>query len=110
MLLLMVWIVYLLSDVYGHVALKMAMTGDSANLWHTLFSFWGITAGLSWFVAGVSWTFVLSKHPLLTANTVAALTYILIGVAAAIIFKETLTRQNIVGMVCVFVGIYLVTQ
>jgi drug/metabolite transporter (DMT)-like permease len=110
MLLLTVWIVYLLSDVYGHVALKMAMTGDSTNLWQVLFSFWGITAGLAWFIAGLSWMFVLSKHPLLTANTVAALTYILIALAAAVIFRESLTRQNVIGMVCVCVGIYLVTK
>ena len=107
-MLLLIWVLYFLTDVYGHVALKMA--SQSANLWGVLFSFWGITAGLSWIVAGVSRTFVLSKHPLLTANTVSATTYILIALAAAVIFKETLTGQNVIGMFCVAVGIYLVTR
>jgi drug/metabolite transporter (DMT)-like permease len=107
-MLLLIWVLYFATDVYGHVALKMA--SQATNLWGVLFSFWGITAGLSWIVAGVSWTFVLSKQPLLTANTLSATTYILIALAAAAIFKETLTGQNVIGMLFVVIGIYLVTR
>jgi drug/metabolite transporter (DMT)-like permease len=107
-MLLLVWLIYFITDVYGHVALKLASGAN--NSWSILFSFWGITAGLSWLLSVLSWTFILSKHPLLAANTVSSLTYILIALAAAIIFREPLTKQNLIGVVCVFIGIYLVTR
>src|SRR5262245_23685434 len=109
-MLLLIWIVYLLSDVYGHVALKMAMTNDSANLWQVMFSFWGITAALSWLVSGLAGALGLSKNALLPANTVSTLTYIMLVAAAAIIFRETLTAQNVIGIGCVCIGVYLVTK
>jgi len=107
-MLLLMWIVYFVTDVYGHVALKMA--SGATDLWSTLTSFWGITAVLAWLASGLAWTFVLSRNPLLTANTVSALTYVMIALAAAVIFKERVTLPNVVGMICVFVGIYLVTR
>ena len=107
-MLLLIWLIYFATDVYGHIALKQA--SNSTNLWAVLFSFWGITAGLSWIVSAISWTLVLSRQPLLTANTVSAVTYILIALAAVIIFEETLTLRNAIGMGCVFIGIYLVVH
>lgn len=104
----MIWVVYFITDVYGHVALKIA--GSSTSFAGMLFSFWGITAVLAWIVSGGAWMLVLSKHPFLTANTVSASTYIFIALAAALVFKEPLTRQNLLGIAFVCIGIYLVTR
>jgi drug/metabolite transporter (DMT)-like permease len=105
---LLTWLIYFITDVYGHVALKMA--GSSSGLAGTLFSVWGITAGVSWMVAGIAWTLVLSKNPLLSANTISALTYVFVDLAAILVFKEQVTPHKLVGILCVFVGIYLVNR
>lgn len=105
---LVIWAVYFITDVYGHVALKLA--GSSSSLTGMLFSFWGITAALAWIISGGAWMLVLSKHPLLTASTVSSATYIFIALAAALIFKEPLTPQNLLGIAFVCIGIYLVTR
>jgi drug/metabolite transporter (DMT)-like permease len=102
------WLLYFVTDIYGHVGLKLATQADKS--WTALFSFWGITAGLAWIVSALAWMFVLSKNAFLTANTVASLTYIITVVAAALVFKEQITLRNVVGVVFVFIGIYLVAR
>lgn len=107
-MLLLAWILYFVTDVYGHIALKIAT--DAPTFKETLFSIWGITAVASWLISFLAWTFVLSKHPLLTANTVSAITYILISLSAVVIFRESLTKENLLGVILVFAGIYLIVR
>lgn len=107
-MLLLVWVLYFVTDVYGHIALKMAT--DAPTFRETLLSVWGITAVASWLISFLAWTFVLSKYPLLTANTVSAITYILISLSAVMIFREPLTKENVLGVVLVFAGIYLIVR
>ena len=105
---LVTWLLYFITDVYGHIALKEASRAGS--LWQIVTSPWAITAGLAWIVSGVTWTLVLSKNPLTTANTIAALTYVLITLAAWLVFKESLTPVKLLGIAFVCVGIYLVRR
>lgn len=107
-MLLLIWIIYFVTDVYGHVALKMATGATSMQA--MLFNGWGITAVASWIISGLAWTFVLSKHPLLTANTVSALTYVMISLSAVIFFGESMTKANLIGIGFVCVGIYLIVR
>lgn len=107
-MLLLIWVVYVVTDVYGHVALKLA-SGNQGIL-NVVFSFWGISAGISWVITIAAWTFVLSKSPLLTANTTSAITYVLISLAAVVLFKEALTMEKAIGVVLVVVGVYLVNR
>ena len=107
-MLLLIWIIYFATDVAGHVALKIA--SGRSSLGEMLFSVWGAAAIVSWIVSGVAWTLVLSKNPLLTANTVSAITYILVSLAALVIFQEQFTRDKLIGVVFVFIGIYFVTR
>jgi len=107
-MLLLAWILYFVTDVYGHIALKMAT--DAPTFKETLFSIWGITAVASWLISFLAWTFVLSKHPLLTANTVSAITYVLISLSAVIIFRESFTKETLLGVIFVFIGIYLIVR
>jgi drug/metabolite transporter (DMT)-like permease len=108
LLLGLVWALYFVTDVYGHIALKMAT--DAPTFRETLFSIWGLTAVASWLISFLAWTFVLSKHPLLTANTVSAVTYILISLSAVILFREPITKENLLGVIFVFAGIYLIIR
>jgi drug/metabolite transporter (DMT)-like permease len=105
---LIAWLLYFVTDVYGHVGLKIATRENDS--WMALFSFWGISAGLAWIVSALSWMFILSKNSFLTANTVSAITYIVTAVAAAVVFKEQLTIRNVIGVMFVFIGIYLVAS
>lgn len=105
---LLIWLVYILTDVYGHVALKMA--SNQSSLIAILFTPWGITAGLSWLVSMVAWTLVLSKSPLLSAYTTSALTYVFISLAAVVLFKEPLTLSKALGIFLVSAGVYLVNR
>ena len=107
-LLVLAWVLYFITDVYGHIALKMAT--DAPTFKETLFSIWGITAVASWLISFLAWTFVLSKHPLLTANTVSAITYVFISLFAVIIFKESLTKETLLGIIFVSIGIVLIVR
>src|SRR5215207_5650908 len=99
---LLAWLLYFITDVYGHVGLKLATKAN--NSWTALFSFWGISAGFAWIASALSWMFLLSKNSFLTANTISAITYIITAVAATVVFKEQLTVRNVIGIVFVFIG------
>ena len=103
------WILFFFTSVYGHIAFKF-VTGESFSLWGTLFSFWGITATLSWAASALLWIFILAKNPLLAASTISSLSYGLIVLAAVLFFKETFTARHLLGVLLVIAGIYLVTQ
>ncbi|MEM7133549.1 MAG: hypothetical protein AAF702_45065 [Chloroflexota bacterium] len=107
-MLLLVWLTYFATHLYGHVALKFA--SSEVSMWQVLVSGWGLSAIASWLISGVAWTFVLSKQSLLTANTVSALTYVQIALAALFVFGEDLTVGKFMGILCVCGGIFLVTQ
>jgi multidrug transporter EmrE-like cation transporter len=107
-MLLLMWIVYVVTDVYGHIALKLA--SGQQGLWNIVTSFWGISAGISWIITIGAWTFVLSKSPLLNAYTTSAITYVLISLATVVLFKESLTPEKIAGVVLVIIGIALVNR
>jgi drug/metabolite transporter (DMT)-like permease len=106
----LVWPLFFATSVYGHVAFKIA-TRDAtggAPVWHVLLSAWAITATLAWIVSALLWVAILARHPLLTANTVSSLSYVLIAVAAVLFFGERPTAASALGVVLVVVGIYLV--
>jgi drug/metabolite transporter (DMT)-like permease len=103
---LLIWVLYLATDVYGHVALKAA--SETQNLQHVLFSPLGLSAGLAWVMSAMMWILILSKHPLLTANSVSTLTYALIAASAWLFFGEAIKLLKLLGMLLICVGIYLV--
>jgi drug/metabolite transporter (DMT)-like permease len=101
-----IWLLYFITDVYGHLALKEASRGETLR--QIILSPWAISAGLAWMIAGATWVLLLSKNPLITANTVSAFTYVLITFAACLFFNEVLTPTRLLGVVLVCAGIYLV--
>lgn len=102
---ILIWALYFAADVYGHLALKLA--SREPTLWRIALSPWGITAGLAWIIAGVMWMLILSKHSLLAANTISALSYALIAFAAIMFFQEDLTVAKLLGTGLICAGIYL---
>ena len=102
----LVWPLFFATSVYGHVAFKIA-TRD-ATVWRALLSPWAITATLAWIASALLWVAILARHPLLTANTVSSLSYVLIALAAVVLFGERPTAANTLGVVLVVIGIYLV--
>jgi drug/metabolite transporter (DMT)-like permease len=107
-----VWPLFFATAVYGHVAFKVAATRSDAafSFWGTLLSAWGITAALAWAASAVLWICILARHPLLTANTVSSLSYVLIALAAVVLFDEPLTVEKVLGGILVVVGVWLVTR
>jgi uncharacterized membrane protein len=106
------WLLFFASSVYGHIAFKFVSTEEHAafSVWRILFSFWGVTASAAWTLSGLLWLLILSKNPLLTANSISALRYALIALAAVMLFKETLSIEQGVGIVLIMAGIYFVAQ
>ena len=102
----LVWPLFFATSVYGHVAFKIATR--ETTIWRALLSPWAITATVAWIASALLWVAILARHPLLTANTVSSLSYVLIAVAAVLFFGERPTAASALGVVLVVVGIYLV--
>jgi drug/metabolite transporter (DMT)-like permease len=106
------WLLYFATDIYGHVAFKFVSTGQNAgfDLWGLISSFWGITAILSWAASSLLWVTLLAHNRLFIASSVGTVTYALMVLAAALIFKEQISARQVAGILCIAVGILLVTR
>lgn len=109
---LSLWLLYFATDVYGHIAFKFLSTGqpEKFDLWATVFSFWGITAILSWAGSSLVWITLLANNQLFAASSIATLTYALMLVAAVVFFKETISPLQIAGVLFIALGVYLVSR
>lgn len=109
---LSLWLLYFVTDIYGHVAFKFLSTQqqDKFDLWATVFSFWGITAILSWAASSLMWITLLANNQLFTASSIATLTYALMLLSAVVFFKETISPLQMVGMLFLALGVYFVTR
>jgi drug/metabolite transporter (DMT)-like permease len=106
------WVLFVLSSVYGHVALKLAVDGVAGDItlkvWKGITSLWGVTAILSWTASAILWMMVLSGTGLLRANSISALRYVMVSAAAAWFLKEPLTGRTAAGMVLITGGLLLI--
>jgi drug/metabolite transporter (DMT)-like permease len=108
---LLVWLVYLATDIYGHTAFKIAgRQDDDFNILRAIFSFWGITAGLAWVASSVLWITILAHTELFIASSIGAITYALMVAVALLVFRETISTRQIVGIVLILAGIYFVAR
>ena len=109
---LVVWALFLLTNVYGHVALKMAVAAAPdwsyhRILWAAATNAWGWSAVLSWCLSCALWVLALSRHKLIVANSVAALADILICLAAWFLLSERVTCYQALGIGLVTGGVFL---
>ena len=104
------WLLFFASTIYGHVAFKLVAHKQTIllTLWQAVFSFWGLTATLAWGLSGALWILILAETPLVAANSVSALRYVLVALAAILFLQETMTLGQGLGMIFIALGIYLV--
>jgi multidrug transporter EmrE-like cation transporter len=69
-----------------------------------------VIGGITTYVIGMfAWLFTLSKLELSVAYPFLALTYVVVFVAAVVLFKETVLATKILGVVLIMAGIILVS-
>jgi drug/metabolite transporter (DMT)-like permease len=107
------WALFFGTTVYGHVALKVAVSrageaGGHGGLLHALAGFWGWSACLAWGASCLLWALVLSRHQLTQANALSALRYPLVSVAAVLLLGERMTLSQGVGLALIVAGVALV--
>jgi drug/metabolite transporter (DMT)-like permease len=104
-----IWLLYFATDIYGHVALKLGSKADT-RLVSIIFSPLGLTAFAAWGASSLLWIAILSNNKLLSASSIGAVTYALMVLAAALVFKEAISTQQWIGIVFIAIGVYLVTR
>jgi len=69
-----------------------------------MYLFWLCVAVVVLGLYAIIWQLVLEKIPLTTAYLRKGISYILVFIWAAVIFKEVITIKQIIGMAVIFVG------
>ena len=100
----------------GQVFLKFGMNllaGQKISLqffWRALTS-WQVIAGLLCSVVGsLLWLIVISRFNLGFSNLVVSLTFVLVALASAVIFKEPMPPLKWMGATLIVLGVLLVSQ
>src|SRR5262249_52119171 len=79
----MVWLLFFVTSVYGHVALKVAVDrsaqDEAGRMFSALRGVWGWSACLAWGMSCLLWMLALSRHRLVFANGLSSLRYVLVG-------------------------------
>jgi len=105
------WVLFFVTSVYGHVALKAAVggaAGQRGSVGRAFVSGWGWSAFVAWGLSCLCWALVLSHHRLLCANAVSSLRFVLTALAAWIVLGEEVTRTQGLGLLLIAAGIVLV--
>ena len=100
------WALFFLTTVYGHVGLKVAVDRDP-SLWRAAISPWGLSAFAAWTASSVLWMTVLQRETLLSASSVSSLRFALTVLAAVVFLREAVTVRAAAGVALIVVGTYL---
>lgn len=109
-----IWIINVVCDTVGHVALKFAATAEdtSANEWQrwkAMLSNIPLWVGIVCFcLEFVVWLAFLSVLSLSQGVLLGAINMVAIVVAGRLIFKERLDRMRIIGIMLITLGVVLV--
>ena len=110
----LLWAVFFFLNVYGHVAMKQAaneIAADGVNyFWELAKNIWSVTAVLAWITASILWMVILKRQPLMEAQSISALNYAFITLAAVAFLGESITGFKMFGIVLIAVGIYFVAK
>lgn len=91
----------ILIESFSSVFLKLAGMQNEFNLKY-LFFFACAVAVMA--IYAVMWQLILEHMPLTTAYMRKGISYVMVFIWAVVIFKETLTIFNIVGMIIILIG------
>jgi uncharacterized membrane protein len=105
----LLWVLFFVTTVYGHVAMKLAVDRHRSLLSSAL-SGWGSSAVLAWSASSLLWMMTLQKSSLFRANTIASLRYVLVLVAACALVRKAPTATSALGALLVTVGVALVRE
>jgi drug/metabolite transporter (DMT)-like permease len=106
-------VLFFATSVYGHVALKFAVDqaareNSKGTVLSALANGWGWSACLAWGVSCLLWAMALARQPLVQANALSALRYVLVCLAAWVLLGERLSWPQVLGMALLTTGILLV--
>ncbi len=101
--------------VYGQCVLKWQVRGAQAMpeglrekvgwMAHLLTNPWVLSGLLAGFLAFVCWTMALSKFDLSYAYPFMSLSFALVLVASAVLFRESITLPRVAGLVLIMAGV-----
>ncbi len=106
---LVLWALFFLTTVYGHVGLKLAVDREPSFV-RAAFSPWGLSAFAAWTASSVLWMVVLQRETLLSASSVSSLRYALTVIAAVLFLREAVTVRTAAGVALIAVGTYLAAK
>jgi len=86
---------------------SMSLTDVAINLPFNIL-FW-VTGGV-YFISTIYWTWLLTKIPLTIAYPFVSLTLVIVPCLSWVLFSETLTLVNLIGIAVIIVGIGLVVH
>jgi len=100
----------------GQLFLKLGMNllaGQKVSLqffWKAL-TMWPVMAGLLCSVVGsLLWLVVISRLDLGYSNLVVSLTFVVVALASAVVFKEPMPLLKWMGATLIVLGVFLVSQ
>jgi len=106
---LLLWSAYFATDIYGHVQFKV-LGSKSHDLFGIIFSLSGLSAIGAWAASALLWITILSGSKFLHASSVASLTYVLMVAVSVLLFRETVTTVQVIGIGLIISGVVLVTR
>ncbi len=109
-----IWLINVVCDTVGHVALKYAATADDHvggewQRWKAMLRSIPLWVGIICFcLEFVVWLAFLSVLSLSQGVLLGAINMVSIVIAGRLIFKEHLDRMRIIGIVLITIGVILV--
>lgn len=101
----------------GQVLLKYALAKMTAFGWTREFwvnsiflNWWWLSTGLAFLSAAILWMYIIKNFPFSIAYPLTSLTYIFGMLAAMLIFHETISLTQWIGILCIMGGCYLVAR
>jgi uncharacterized membrane protein len=113
---LSLFVVMIVAWATGQVLMKFGMNllaGQkvSVSFFLRALTMWQVLAGLVFSVIGsLLWLVVISRFNLGFSNLVLSLTFVVVALASAVIFKEPMPLLKWMGAILIVLGVFLVSQ
>ena len=78
--------------------------GGRYPIFSPMYLFWFVMAVMVMGIYAVGWQLILERLPLMTAYLRKGISYVLVFVWASVLFHETITLQQIIGIIVIIIG------
>ena len=110
MKIILTYVVMISLTVIANLLLKTGAVAEDSYKWFGLFNRW-IVGGLTAFgTSALFYILILKWLPLHVAQSFAAMQFIAVILASAVVLHEPITPLRWVGIVIIFIGILVVSQ